>query len=126
MQVLKFGGTSVANSKNIQLTIDVIKEKIKTDRTIVVVSAFSGVTDLLLNAGNTAASGNQAYQKIIQEIEQKHFDVVKELIPIQHQSSYLSLVKKAMNELEDICNGLFLLKEISDRTKDRIAGYGEW
>ncbi|TXH23130.1 MAG: bifunctional aspartate kinase/homoserine dehydrogenase I [Chitinophagaceae bacterium] len=126
MQVLKFGGTSVANSKNIQLTIDVIKEKIKSDRTIVVVSALSGITDLLLNAGNTAASGNQDYQKIIQEIEQKHFDVVKELIPIQHQSSYLSLVKKAINELEDICNGLYLLQEISDRTKDRIAGYGEW
>lgn len=126
MQVLKFGGTSVANAKNIQLTIDIVKEKIKSDRTIVVVSALSGVTDLLLNAGNTAAAGNQDYQKYIQDIELKHFEVVKSLIPIQHQSSYLSLVKKAINELEDICNGLFLLQEISERTKDRIAGYGEW
>ena len=126
MQVLKFGGTSVANAKNIQLTIDIVKEKIKSDRIIVVVSALSGVTDLLLNAGNTAAAGNQEFQKYIQDIEQKHFEVIKELIPIQHQSSYLSLVKKAINELEDICNGLFLLQEISDRTKDRIAGYGEW
>src|SRR5690606_21832180 len=50
----------------------------------------------------------------------------KQLIPIAKQSQYLSLVKKACNELEDLCNGIFLLGELTARSKDRIASYGEW
>src|SRR5205085_6242539 len=50
---------------------------------------------------------------------------VKELLPFTKQSSFLSLVKKSCNDLEDICNGVFLLKELSARTKDRIISYGE-
>ncbi len=38
----------------------------------------------------------------------------------------LSLVKKACNEIEDICNGIFLLGELTARSKDRISSYGEW
>jgi aspartokinase/homoserine dehydrogenase 1 len=35
------------------------------------------------------------------------------------------LVKKSCNEIEDICNGVFLLRELTPRTKDRISSYGE-
>jgi aspartokinase/homoserine dehydrogenase 1 len=38
----------------------------------------------------------------------------------------LSLVKAACNEIEDICNGIFLLGELTARSKDRIGSYGEW
>jgi aspartokinase/homoserine dehydrogenase 1 len=51
---------------------------------------------------------------------------VKALIPAAQQSSLLSLVKKSCNEIEDICNGIFMLGELTARTKDRISSYGEW
>ena len=51
MQVLKFGGTSVANAENINKVVAIVKETIKKDKTIVVVSALGGVTDLLLECG---------------------------------------------------------------------------
>jgi len=51
---------------------------------------------------------------------------VKQLLPVAGQSQLLSLVKKACNEIEDICNGIFLLRELTARSKDRIASYGEW
>ena len=35
------------------------------------------------------------------------------------------MVKKRCNEIEDICNGVFLLRELSLRTKDSIISYGE-
>ena len=35
------------------------------------------------------------------------------------------MVKKRCNEIEDICNGVFLLRELSMRTKDTIISYGE-
>ncbi|HTQ66268.1 MAG TPA: bifunctional aspartate kinase/homoserine dehydrogenase I [Puia sp.] len=125
MQVLKFGGTSVANAENINKVIEIIRESCKKDRTIVVVSALGGITDALLQCGILAASEDESYKEKLQAIEQRHLETVKSLIPITHQSSALSLVKKRCNELEDICNGVFLLGELSVRTKDKILSYGE-
>ncbi|HVM88477.1 MAG TPA: bifunctional aspartate kinase/homoserine dehydrogenase I [Puia sp.] len=125
MQVLKFGGTSVANAENINKTISVISEAIKKERTIVVASALGGITDILLQSGKLAASGDESYKQQLQIAEQRHLDTVKSLIPLTQQSSILSMVKKRCNEIEDICNGVFLLGELSDRTKDKIVSYGE-
>ncbi|WP_394766828.1 bifunctional aspartate kinase/homoserine dehydrogenase I [Ferruginibacter sp.] len=125
MQVLKFGGSSVANAANINKVIEIVKEKIKTDKIIVVVSAFGGITDILLQCSQLAAEGNEAYKKKLHEAELRHLATVKELISITQQSAVLSLVKTLCNEMEDICTGIFLLKELSERTKDRIVSYGE-
>lgn len=126
MQVLKFGGTSVANAENINKVISIVSEASKKGETIVVVSALGGVTDLLLGAATWAAEGNELYKEKLAVIEQRHLEVVKDLIPVAQQSQLLSLVKKACNEIEDICNGIFLLRELTPRSKDRIGSYGEW
>ena len=125
MQVLKFGGSSVKNAANINKVIEIIKEKSKTEKTIVVVSALGGITDLLLQCSNLAAEADESYKQKLQEAEQRHLLTVKELLPLTQQSSLLSLVKTLCNEIEDICNGIFLLGELSERTKDRIVSYGE-
>lgn len=125
MQVLKFGGSSVKNAENISKVISIVKEKIKVDKTILVVSALGGITDILLDCSRLAAEGDEEYKVKLQEAEQRHLQTVKDLIPITQQSSVLSLVKTACNEIEDICNGIFLLGELSSRTKDRIMSYGE-
>lgn len=127
MQVLKFGGTSVANAENINKVAGIIASIVQKDETIVVVSALGGITDLLLQSAMMAANGNEkGYTEKIAAIEQRHFDTVKQLIPVASQSRLLSLVKKSVNEIEDICNGVFLLREVTPRTKDRLASYGEW
>lgn len=126
MQVLKFGGTSVANAENIRKVLSIVKEKVKNDSTIVVVSAMGGVTDLLLQAATLSADGDELYKEKLATVEQRHLDTVKDLIPVAQQSQLLSLVKKSCNEIEDICNGIFLLRELTARSKDRIGSYGEW
>lgn len=126
MQVLKFGGTSVANADNISKVVAIVKESVKKDKTIVVVSALGGVTDLLLNAAALAAQGDEAYKDKLNLVEQRHLEATKQLIPVTYQSQLLSLVKKSCNEIEDICNGIFLLRELTPRSKDRIGSYGEW
>src|SRR6187549_1198435 len=125
MQVLKFGGSSVKNAENIQKVIAIVNEKIKTHKTIVVVSALGGITDILLQCSKLASEGNELYKEKLLESEQRHLQTVKELIPITQQSRVLSLVKTLCNEIEDICNGIFLLRELSVRTTDRIMSYGE-
>lgn len=125
MQVLKFGGSSVANEKNIKQVSSIIDKAVQQQKTIVVVSALGGITDLLLQAGVLAANSDAAYKKTLEEIKQRHLETVKQLLPITHQSSLLSTVLQHCNELEDVCNGVYLLNELSDRIKDRIASYGE-
>ncbi len=126
MQVLKFGGTSVANAGNINKVVAIVKEAIRRDRTIVVVSALGGVTDLLLDAAALAAAGDESYRDKLRQVEHRHLETVKQLIPVAQQSQFLSLVKKSCNELEDICSGIYLLRELTARSKDRISSYGEW
>ncbi len=125
MQVLKFGGTSVANAENINKTAAIVRQALLKTRTIVVVSAFGGTTDKLIEAVKMAALRNELYRDVLQTIEHRHLQAVRELIPIEHQSSTLSLVKKKCNELESICEGVFLLQELTLRTLDSIMSYGE-
>ncbi len=124
MQVLKFGGSSVANAENIRKVKDIIQSK-KEMKTVVVVSAFGGVTDELLKCGTLAANGETCYKETLQKITERHLTTVKELLPLNNQSSVLSFVMQQFNEVEDICNGIFLLNDFTDRTKDRILSYGE-
>ena len=126
MQVLKFGGSSVAHAENINKVIDIVQKATINGRTVVVVSALSGVTDLLLQAASLAVNGSEEYKERLKLIEQKHLDAVKQLIPVTNQSHLLSMVKKVCNEMEDICNGILLLQELTARTNDRMASYGEW
>src|SRR4051794_26315685 len=125
MQVLKFGGSSVANAVHIGKCIDIIQQAIVKDKTIVVVSALGGITDSLLHCAVTASAGNETYADSLKAIEQRHLDTVRELIPVTCQSSILSMVKKTCNELEDIFKGIFLLRELSARTKDHVVSFGE-
>lgn len=123
MKVLKFGGSSVANATNIQKVVSIVKSG--TEPQIVVVSALGGVTDLLIKAGTLAENNDETYKDVLQQLEKKHLDAARELLPVTNQSGCLSMVKQHFNELEDICEGVFRLAELSLRTKDRIISFGE-
>ena len=69
MQVLKFGGSSVANAENINKVISIVLDSIKREPTILVVSALGGITDSLLHAGKLAAEADEQYKVLIKEME---------------------------------------------------------
>lgn len=125
MKVLKFGGTSVGTPQSIQQVIQLSLEARKHSKIAIVVSAFSGVTDALLTLTQTAAQGDEQYRTTLQQLETRHLDAVKALIHVQRQSSILAGVKKMLNELEEVLNGVFLIKEYTPRTMDFILSFGE-
>lgn len=125
MQVLKFGGSSVANATNMNKVVAIVLEAANKETILLVVSAMAGVTDSLINTGTLAESGDESYKNILKDLEQKHLDAVRDLLPIQQQSATLSQVKQKFNELEAISDGVFLLGELSERTKDKMVSYGE-
>lgn len=126
MKILKFGGTSVANARNILLAENMIKKESLQNRIVVVVSALHGVTDNLIKAAEYASVKDENYLPLIKDLEDKHLDLVKELLPVLEQSAWLSFVKKHFNDMEDIYNGIFVLGEFTDKIRDRITSYGEF
>ncbi|HUC79595.1 MAG TPA: bifunctional aspartate kinase/homoserine dehydrogenase I [Flavisolibacter sp.] len=125
MQVLKFGGTSVANAVNIKKVAAIVAAKQEDKPLFVVVSAFSGVTDKLLQCGQWALENSTDFKIAIEDLTQQHVQAVKELLPISSQSSLLSWVVQQFHEVEDLCNGIRLLNELSNRSRDRLVSYGE-
>jgi aspartokinase/homoserine dehydrogenase 1 len=125
MQVLKFGGSSVADVAAIELVVSIVSEKLSQDRLVVVISAMAGVTDKLIEIGTKAATHDEAYKILLKELETYHLDTARKLLPIHEQSSTLSVVKQKFNELEALLDGIYLLNEISTRTQDTLVSYGE-
>lgn len=125
MNVLKFGGSSVANSENIKKVITIITAAAKKQKVIVVVSAFGKTTNALIEGAHFAKNKNSNYKEIIQKLEKHHFDVVQELIPIQQQPAIIAHVKELFNQLETIYKGCYLLEELSSKTLATISSFGE-
>lgn len=125
MDVLKFGGTSVANAQNINLVLNIVTHASSKEALVVVVSAFSGVTDLLLLAAAKAASKDKTYKDIVQQIEQKHKEAIEELISLSEQSELIDTINSNINHLKTLLDGCYLLGELSNRTSDTILSFGE-
>jgi aspartokinase/homoserine dehydrogenase 1 len=123
MKVLKFGGSSVGTPEQIQVIKEIVENQ--TVPCIVVVSAFNGITDQLIKVSNLAAKRDDSYKLILDEIEQRHYDAVKKLFRISQQSNILAGVKVLLNEMEEILNGVYLLKELTQKTLDAILSFGE-
>lgn len=124
MKVIKFGGSSVATPERIKAVINIIKPYSQSDVAIVF-SAFGGVTDVLIQLSTLALEGNAEYKKKLEEFETRHLDAVRNLIGVKNQSGILAQVKIQVNELEDVLQGVFLVKERTLRTLDYIMSFGE-
>lgn len=125
MQVLKFGGTSVAKAENIEKVISIVTKAISKETTVVVVSALGGITDILLDSATIAASGSPDFVEKLSTAEKRHFDCVSQLIGNNPPEELVSFIKNTFEEIKNLCNGILLLNELTPRSKDRIAGYGE-
>ena len=125
MKVLKFGGSSVANSKNIEKVINIVANSSAEQSVVVVVSAFGKTTNALIKGATLAAQKNEEYLKILKELEDHHFKVVKDLIPIKRQTQVNSRIKQLFNQLETIYEGCFLLRELSPKTLAKVSSFGE-
>ncbi|MGM0581150.1 MAG: bifunctional aspartate kinase/homoserine dehydrogenase I [Bacteroidota bacterium] len=125
MKVLKFGGTSLGSSDNIKKVKAIVAKKSQHDRLIVVVSAFGGVTNQLHECSRLAEKGDENYKHILNELINRHLELVQTLLGAKAQSGIMAKVRLVLNEVEDILKGVFLIQELSNKTLDRILGAGE-
>lgn len=125
MRVLKFGGTSVGTVDSIEKVIEIIEARLKVDKVAVVFSALGGVTNRLIEIGNMASMSDSEYSEHLHSVEERHFNAIRNLIPVKEQSPLIAKVKGIFNEIEDLLRGISLIKDLSPRTLDLLTGFGE-
>lgn len=125
MKVLKFGGTSVGSVESIQSVLNIVQESYNQgEKPLVVLSAMSGITNLLTKMAEDAGKG-KPYSEGLAEMEARHFEVVKRLIAVKHQNPVLTRLKLLFNEIDALLQGISALKELSHQSRDLIVSYGE-
>ena len=90
MKVLKFGGTSVANSKALYNVIDIIKQN-KNQKIVVVVSALGGITDILSEMLNKAINKGNVYKTFLNLIEEKQNIKINDIVFKERYYKYIIL-----------------------------------
>lgn len=122
MKVLKFGGSSVGSAETIEKVIEIIR---RTGPCAVVLSAMQGTTDSLIEAGRTAERGDDGYIGILETISRRHIETIDKLFGDKDNSGVLEFVETTIKELENLCEGVRLVHDLSAKTLDRILSFGE-
>ncbi len=126
MLVMKFGGTSVAGARQIRQTGSIIR-RFAGQRPVVVVSAMAGVTDDLLALAEQAVTGSPSeVSRRLDRLQTRHRREAGLLGLDGHEGDRLSRSFDGLfNEIEGVCHGVLLLRELSQRSRDLIASFGE-
>ncbi|MBR6629072.1 MAG: bifunctional aspartate kinase/homoserine dehydrogenase I, partial [Bacteroidaceae bacterium] len=124
MKIMKFGGTSVGSVDSIQKVKKIVEAE--KEPVIVVVSALGGITDQLIRTAAMATKGDIAYEAEFDCMVRRHEEMIQQVIPSGSKKRTLGKkIHALLDELKDIYQGLYLLKDISSNMEDTVVSYGE-
>lgn len=124
MKVLKFGGTSVGSVESI-LNVKKIVESCD-EPVAVVVSALCGITDQLINTSYMAKAGDAKYIDSYNDMVERHHAIIEGVIKDGVQkAALLYAVDGLLSDLKSIYHGVYLIKDLSEKTLNAIVSYGE-
>ena len=112
MQVLKFGGTSVADAAAMNRVVEIVSAAVERDRTILVCSAISRCTDTLIEIGHRAARRDDSYQTLIDQLQLRHLQIIDELLSPERQEEADTQVRELFASLSSIAQGVCLVGQI--------------
>ena len=128
---MKFGGTSVGSAEAIGGAVQIIRDTCESDaeRVVVIVSAMSGVTNLLQEGVISAADGDtERYQDIVQTLKEKHHEAARVLhaaLPAEDRAEILGEIDDLIEEYGRFCESISVLGEATPRALDATMGLGE-
>ncbi|MCU1266295.1 MAG: aspartate kinase [Acidobacteria bacterium] len=127
ISVMKFGGTSVGDADCIKRAASIVIDAARTGPLVVVVSAMSGITNRLIDAAHASANGEtNAAGALAATLRDQHVAAIKILVSGQEAASQLTVeIEKIIGEVEDLCRGTALLRELTPRALDSISSAGE-
>lgn len=125
MKVLKFGGSSVGSAETIEKVTAIIREAAEGGECAVILSAMQGTTDALIEAGRSAERGDDGYLEILSRIGDAHAETIRKLFGDVSSNAVADFVDDTLRELENLCEGVRLVRELTPKTLDRILSFGE-
>ena len=126
--VMKFGGTSIGSLQAFENAVQIVKDAHDSgSKIIVVLSAMTGISDLLLRSVSDASAGRQDFiNQVSVELRARHFEIAEELVL---SADRLDQVKQEMfdliNDFSSLCQAIRILGEATPRAKDALASFGE-
>jgi aspartate kinase len=125
MIVMKFGGTSVQDSAAIQRAASIVKGR-RSQKPVVVVSAMAKVTDQLLAMAKAAGSGDRkAALDLSRSLRERHYNTAGELLGTAIFTQFHSELEESFEALDELLRGIAAVGELTPRTTDHVAAYGE-
>lgn len=125
--IMKFGGTSVGSAEAISRVVAITRDAKRTwNNVVIVASAMSGVTNLLLDGAMQAKRGDAAYHVSRQALREKHANVAKALLPNRaRRAQVLQEIDHLITHYTSLCQAIQILGEATPRALDAVASLGE-
>lgn len=124
MIVMKFGGTSVGDATRVHQAAAIVEAQ-PTPR-VAVVSAASGVTNLLLDAARAAAADGVAFSaRLAADVRAKHYAVAASIGCEQERVHAVALLDQLHAALDEALAVVARAGELSQKNSDRIVATGE-
>jgi len=126
MKVLKFGGTSVGSVKSVLSLKRIVESEAKQQPVIVVVSALGGITDQLLKTSELARTGDELWRNEFEAMVDRHHKMIDKVITnTQDRVDLFNIVDTLFEQLRSIYFGVYLIRDLSEKTQNTIVSYGE-
>jgi aspartate kinase len=124
MIVLKFGGTSVGTPEKVRDAAAIVEQQ--PEPRAAVVSAASGVTNLLLEAAQYAAAGDTAaLDHVLELITTKHTAILDGIADKHERAGAVGELDQLYAALHDALGTVTVAGEVSKELSDRIVSTGE-
>ena len=125
MIVMKFGGTSVEDARAIDRTASIVRARLPL-KPVVVVSAMAKVTDTLLAMARAAGSGDRdTALQLSRSLRERHYNTAGELLGTGLFTQFHSKLEDDFDALDELLRGIAAVGELTPRTTDHVASYGE-
>ncbi len=125
MIVMKFGGTSVEDAKAIDRVASIVEGRLP-QKPVVVVSAMAKVTDTLLTMARAAGEGERKTAlKLCRSLQERHYNTASELLGTARFTEFHSDLGTDFEALDELLRGISAVGEITPRTTDHVAAFGE-
>jgi len=125
--VMKFGGTSMGSAERMRVAARIVQQEQAKRPVVVVVSAMSKITDLLLDSMRFAEAGNRpAVDANLANLRSRHEETCRDLLPPESQARVTARLAELIGEFERIVNGMAMLGDRPPRSVDEAVVTGEW
>jgi aspartate kinase len=125
--VMKFGGTSMGSAERMRVAAQIVQNEQGKRPVVVVVSAMSKITDLLLDAMRQAEAGNRAAVDAgLANLRSRHEETCRDLLPADSAAKVNARIAELIGEFERIVNGMAMLGDRPPRSLDEAVVTGEW